>query len=219
MSFPNDLTLSPPPEHTTPATRARKPLLKALDCTVEYLDGEGGQCHYDRLGPAYHSFTFTRGEEKRPLSHLWSIERIANVPEAIATKCQDLAQAAFWRAVEQERKDWFARATLKADSSRTVDPRSFRMNTFRARSLGGKYSLCVPVGTALVPASPTYDTLREACNAWENNHRHLVVGCCSRLDRNWQLPRLNPLVKQGHPRRGDTIGGTSASSVENEVTA
>ena len=217
MSFPNDLTLVPPPEHTTPATRARKPLLKALDCAVEYPDGESGTCHYDRLGPAYHSFTFTRGEQKRPLSHLWSIERVANTQEAITAKCQDLAQAAFWRAVEQERRDWFARATLKAGSTRTVDRRAIRLSTFRARAMGGKYSLCVPVGTALVPASPTYDTLREACNAWESNHRHLVVGCCSRLDRNWQLPRLNPLVKLGHPKRDDTICGPSASPLESEV--
>ena len=217
MSFPNDLILSPPPEHTTPATRTRKPLLKALDCAVDYPDGASGLCHYDRLGPAYHSFTFTRGEDKRPLSHLFGIERIANTEESIAAKCQDLAQAAFWRAVEQERRDWFARATLKAGSSRTVDPHTFRMSTFRAKALGGKYSLCVPVGTALVPASPTYDTLREACNTWENNHRHLVVGCCSRLDRNWQLPHLNPLVKQGHPKRGDMANGVGASSAESEV--
>ena len=217
MSFPNDLILSPPPEHQTPAATGRSRLLKALDCSVEYPDGEGGTCHYDRLGPAYHSFTFTRGEQKRPLSHLWSIERIANTEEAITTKCQDLAESAFWRAVEQERRDWFSRATLKAGSLRTVDPRTFRMSTFRARAMGGKYSLCVQIGTALVPASPTYDTLKEACHAWENNHRHLVVGCCSRLDRNWQLPRLNPLVKQGHPRWGDTISATGATSVESEV--
>ena len=51
MSFPNDLTLTPPPEQTTPAPSGRSKLLKALDCPVKYPDGEGGTCHFDRLGP------------------------------------------------------------------------------------------------------------------------------------------------------------------------
>ena len=205
MTFPADLTLTPPPEHTPPTTArsTRSKLLKALDCTVQYPDGTAGICQYERMGPAYHSFTFQRGQKNRPLSHLWSLDRIANTPEAIGAKCSELSETAFWRAVEYERRDWFARATIGAGSNRTVNYHTYRMDLRRAKAIGGKYALCVAVGTGLVPYSGILDTMKEACQAWKDGKQHLVVACCSRLDRNWQLCELNPLTKEGHPKRED----------------
>ena len=210
MSFPTDLTLTPPPEQALPARTTKSKLLKGLDCLVEYPDGTAGICQYERMGPAYHSFTFQRGEKKRPLSHLWSLDRIANTPAAIGAKCSELAESAFWRAVEYERRDWFARATIGTGSSRTVDHRTYRMDLRRAKAIGGKYALCVAVGIGLVPYSAIQDTLKEACQAWKDGKQHLVVACCSRLDRNWQLCELNPLTKEGHPKREDSKSGVGA---------
>ncbi len=194
----------------------RSRLLKQHDCPVEYPDCSQGWCRYERKGPHWHVFTFYRGVDDKPaqagqtgpanpgewLSVVTRTEPMANTPEAMEAKSKELTEVAFWRAVEQERKNWFARAT--STEGHIPHPRTFRMEAVRAKQIGGKYALCLKIGDALLPMSAIVDTLHEACGMWrERPDKHNVaVACCSRLDRNWQLCELNPLTKEGHPKRG-----------------
>ena len=77
------------------------------------------------------------------------------------------------------------------------------MTAGKAKLLGGKYALCVPIGRHLVQHSHTFDTLEEANAAWRecSSKGGLYVACCNRLDRRWELPRYNPLYKDGHSRK------------------
>lgn len=195
--------LACPQPGCVPRTPKRGRLIRDLSCPVSYPDGTPGTCRYTRFGPAYHGLDYDYGSGPgRRLAHLYSCQRWDNDAAFIEAKCREMAEQAFWRAVEQERKDFFARATLPEWTRRTVSPTGFQMCLRRARALGGRYALCVRVGTRFVPADgPVYDTLKDACEAWRKGDRNLCVCCCSRLDRNWQLPALNPLVLDGHPRR------------------
>lgn len=220
--FPTHLTL-PPEERPVRVTAflenvmsrsghgGRSKLLKQWDCIVEYPDGTPGRCKYERKGPAWHVFTYLRNDdglrphisEGKYLAVVTRTEPMPNTPDAIDGKGKELAETAFWRAVEQERRNWFARAT--PTESHIPNPRTFRMSAGRAKQIGGKYALCLKIGDALLPMSAIVDTLPEACDLWRKrpDSHNVVVGCCCRLDRNWQLCELNPLTKEGHPKRGD----------------
>ena len=158
-----------------------------------YPDGRDGACRYERLGPAYHRFDFTHEDGTR-LAREWWTRPLENTREAIAYKAGELAPLAFATAVERERKEYFCRASESHE--RKKQPERYQMTGERAKEIAGKYALCRPVGSALLPVSPPFVSLDVVNQAWrEVGDRRLVVACCNRLDRCWELPRLNPLYK------------------------
>lgn len=186
---------------TTPLSRSRTRLLKSHDCPVPLPDGTDGTCRYERLGPACHRFTY-HYQGGALLARLYQTRPLENTPDALEAAARQLAPDAFAAAIEHERRDHFARATLPTDGSRTVHPATYRLRAGRAKRLGGRYALCRPVGRHLVPVSLAFDRLSEGADLWRTRtHPEAVLACCCRLDRRWELLRYNPLLAEGHPRR------------------
>ncbi len=198
--FPDYLAHTPAPR---PAARGR--LLKTHACSVSFPDGTDGTATYERLGPAYHRFDFRYGDgSAMPRQHL--TRPLGNRPADIEAKARELAGVCFREAIEVERRDYFARATEPADGSRKKDPSKYRMPAGRAKEIGGKYALCLPFpsGRRYVRLSPALDCFEEAAALWrQRRDGRCVVACANRLDRCWELPKYNPLLTEGHPRRED----------------
>lgn len=201
---------------------------------VWYPDGTEGICRYERLGPAYHRFTFLY-EDGACLVRLYRMTRLQaeskpeSKPESIGIQtmtaqamtaetlidsaAQTLAGDAFAAAIEQERRDYFARATPPTSGMRQPDPSRYQIPAARAKRLGGKYALCQPIGMHLIPVSLVFERLEMIAPLWRGrSHADQVIGCCNRLDRCWEIPRYNPLVSEGHPRR-KTMESEAASYV------
>jgi hypothetical protein len=176
-------------------------LLKAHCCTVRYPDGKSGDCRYERLGPRWHIFRFTYEEAGLPLPRQVWMYPLDNTAGHIEAKAQELAAAAYREAIVREREDYFQRASEPSDGSRKKNPALYRMKAGRAKEWAGKYALCQRLGTGLIAIGAVYDTLEQANAVWqEQKDTRLVVGCCNRLDRCWQLPRFNPLYAHFDPR-------------------
>ncbi len=78
----------------------------------------------------------------------------------------------------------------------------YRLKAGEAKKVGGKYALCVRVGRHLVPISDPLDTFALAAAHWgSRKEASAVIGCCSRLDRRWELLKYNPLTAHGHPKQ------------------
>jgi len=189
-------------------------LLKEHACAVSYPDGRDGACRYERLGPAYHRFDFTH-EDGTPLAREWRMRPLENSVKAIEHQASELAPLAFATAVERERKEYFCRASESHE--RKKQPERYQMSAERAKEMAGKYALCRPVGSALLPVSPPFMSLDVVNTAWrEVGDRRLVVACCNRLDRCWELPRYNPLYKDfpdmAPPPRSSTASPSSSTA-------
>lgn len=112
-----------------------------------------------------------------------------------------MAAACYKEAIYQERKDYFQRATEPADGSRKRCPEKYRMKPAEAKAQAGKYAVCERLGESLYPVSPLFDTIERANAVWrEKGDLILMVACCNRLDRRWELPRYNPLYAEHDPR-------------------
>lgn len=174
-------------------TSGRKGLRKNHDCSVSFPDGIQGACHYLRCGPAWHQFRYEHVSPDgafRSLPTQWETRRLENSIAVIEETAIRLATLAFEDAILRERKDYFQRAIApsKMGCSRP------QMKAKRAKELAGRYALCQPVGTLLIPVAATFLTLEEAITAWQGQSNHaLVIACCCRWSRRWERPRFNPL--------------------------
>lgn len=176
-------------------------LLKAHCCEVKYPDGRSGDCRYERLGPRWHLFHFSYGEEGAPLPQQSWVYPLDNDPTRIEAKAKELAAAAYQAAIAHERAEYFQRASEPSNGSRKKRPELYRLTAGKAKEWAGKYALCQRSGSSLFATGWIYDTLDEANAAWkEKRDTCLVVGCCCRLNRAWELPRFNPLYAVFDPR-------------------
>ena len=180
-------------------------LLKSHSCPVSFPDGQTGTCAYTRGGPAWHLFRFTHGTGNAatllPVLHM--TERVGNDPGSIEEAAKRLASVAYTAAVRRERTEYFQRASEGGGRKRR--PERCQMKMERAKQLAGKYALCRALGTTaggkLLPVSGTFESLDAVNEAWrEKGDRNLVVACCNRLDRCWEMPRYNPLYAAFDPR-------------------
>ena len=181
------------------------PLFKEHCFTVTLPDGTESSCRYDRLGSQYHRFSYAYHDDS-PLPRQNVFERLANDAASIEVKGKELAQACFRDAIEQERREYFARASEPSDGSRKKRPEKYRMNVKTAKKLGGYYALCHRTQNGLLPFGVAYATLEKANAALvETDRLNVVVACCNRLDRCWEEPRFNPLRKDKPEKeeRGD----------------
>ena len=192
----------------TTVTAPRSRLFKSHHFPVEYPDGSTGECRYTRLGLRSHQFRFVYQDGKELPRQYVSTFLNGGAP-AVEAAGRERVERAFKEAIEHERVFYFARVSLPSDGSRHLDPARYRMTAGKAKSLGGKYALCVRIGRHLVQHSRTFETLEEANDAWQtcgSSRNDRYVACCNRLDRRWELPRYNPLYANplyaavsGHP--------------------
>jgi hypothetical protein len=132
-----------------------------------------------------------------PVQHL--TERIGNDRGSIEAAAKRLAAAAFEAAIQRERKEYFQRASEGGGRKRR--PERCQMKADRAKQLAGRYAVCQRVGNRrLLPVAGTHERLEDANAEWrERQNRSLLVACCNRLDRCWELPRFNPLYAEFDP--------------------
>ncbi len=246
---------SPTTALTTGGGQGRSKLLKSHSCPVRFPDGREGCCHYTRGGPTWHLFRFDYVEAEEvgtdgtgdtatstllaiPLPVQYETKRLENDVASIELACREKAASAFRAAIERERREHFRRAAETA--SRKKQPHRFQMKANRAKELAGKYAVCQfigsPAGKRLLPVGPAHDRLEDANREWQalqesrtSTRPFLVVACCNRLDRCWEIPRFNPLralvaprpqnpeAKRGEEDDWEFLPG-SDESVENEET-
>ena len=201
------------------ALPGRSRLVKSHSCPVSFPDGQEGTCAYTRGGPAWHQFRFTHNGPdgaSTSLPALHMTERVGNDRASIEEAAKRLASVAYTAAIGRERTDYFQRASEGGGRKRR--PERCQMKTERARQLAGKYALCRPLGTTaggkLLPVSTTFESLDAVNEAWrEKGDRNLVVACCNRLDRCWELPRYNPLYATFDPWHGTPARAAARPSV------
>ena len=187
-----------------PLGTSRPRLFKSHHFPVEYPDGATGECRYTRLGLRSHQFRFVYPDGKELPSRQYVSTPLVGGAPAVEETGRERVERAFKEAILHERVFYFARASLPSDGSRYLDSERYRMAAGKAKRLGGKYALCVLIGRHLVQHSRTFETLEEANAVWRecrSGRSGLYVACCNRLDRRWELPRYNPLYKDGHPRK------------------
>lgn len=188
-----------PDAHTTRLPRIR--LIRDHRCSVAFPDGTEGTCLYERLGPAYHRFDYRYADGSHLPRQYWT-HPLLNDYETIEEATRARAEDAFMEGIEVERKDYFARASEPTSGARKTDPTKFQMSAKRAKELGGKYALCTHVGRRLVPVSVIVDTFAHAKRIWMDCQQpEFLICACNRLDRCWELLKLNPLKAVGHPTR------------------
>jgi hypothetical protein len=201
-TFPRGLTL-PEKERAQVGAPRGSSLLKSHECIVTFPDGTSGTCHYERLGPAYHRFDYRYGDGAS-LPRQWWTKPLLNTTASLEEAAQARGEAAFLEGIENERRDRFARVSEPTDGSRKKRPELYRMDAKTAKAQGGKYALCQPLGDHLIAASRLFDKIGEANEAWGQAGNHaLVVACCNRLDRCWEVPKYNPLHRE-HDFRATT---------------
>ncbi|MES2459246.1 MAG: hypothetical protein V4671_01595 [Armatimonadota bacterium] len=181
-------------------TSGRAKLLKSHSCSVVFPDGRAGCCHYVRGGPAWHIFRYEY-EDKATLPTQHTALRLQNDVASIEHAARTGATLAYGDAVLRERREYFQRAS--ETGGRRRHPERFQMKALRAKALSGKYAVCQHIGSPtrqrLLPVGKMHDRLEDANREWQAEHGAsplLVVACCNRLDRCWEVPRFNPL----HPR-------------------
>jgi hypothetical protein len=212
-SFPRGLTLPEAQRHAV----SRSHLLKAHSCAVSYPDGADGAVAYERLGPACHRFEF-RYSNGAILSRRYLTRPLGNTPADIEAKAREMAESAFLEAIEHERRDYFARVSEPTDGSRRKNPLRYQVKPAEAKQHGGRYALCLLIGTRLVRMSATVKTIAEANDLWQKRgDPNLVVACCNRLDRKWEVPRYNPLHKQHDFRKAVAAAVTSGKEEADAV--
>lgn len=175
-------------------------LLKAHTLCVRFPDDQEGTCRYERGGPRWHLYHY-RYADGAELPRQVCLERLGNDVASIEHKGNELATVCYREAILVERKHYFQRASEPSDGSRKRRPERYRFKAERAKELAGKYALCQPSGPILLVVGAFYDDIELANAAWrERGDLRLVVGCCNRLDRCFELPRYNTLYAEHDPR-------------------
>lgn len=193
--------LAPQSAGTTPLSNGRGGVMcKSHTFAVTYPDGKSGTCCYERKGPRWHEFRYTYADGAN-LPRQLLMERIGNDPVSIESKGGELAQACYLEAIRLERDGYFRRASEPLDGSRKRRPERYQMKAQRAKESAGYYALCRRQNGVWLPVGTLYNEIERANTAWrEANDKRLVVACCNRLDRCWDLPRYNPLYAEFDPR-------------------
>ncbi len=175
------------------AHRTGSKLFKEHRFPVNLPDGNEASCRYERLGSQYHRFEYIY-EDGSALPRQNLFERLANERVSIEAKGQELAEPCFRDAIEYERRDYFARASEPWDGSRKQRSECFRMKAKTAKELGGHYCVCQVYNRSLFPRTVAYRSLERANEVWkELDLPNMIVACCNRLDRMWEVPKYNPL--------------------------
>ena len=165
---------------------------------ISFPDGTEGTCRYVRKAPNFHQFFY---DHTSPLDGFTTtlpvtalFERMQNTVVAIEEAMHTRTTAAFASAVEWEKRDYFRRATLPQDKSRTIDAALFQMTARQAKKDAGTYAVCVRIGRKYLPVViRAFGCLEEANAAWRNIARPNTTVCgLSRLDRAWKPLRFNP---------------------------
>lgn len=183
----------PIPPLTGVPTSGRSKLLKSHSCPVVFPDGHTGCCHYVRGGPAWHVFRYEY-EDGTSLPAQHTALRLQNDVASIEHAARTGAALAYGDAITREQREYFQRAS--ETGGRRKHPERFQMKALRAKALSGKYAVCRPLGKKLLPLGGAHDRLEDANVEWQAEHGGnplLVVACCNRLDRCWEVPRFNPL--------------------------
>jgi hypothetical protein len=115
----------------------------------------------------------------------------------IEAKGRELATSCYQEAIRRERQDYFQRASEPSDGSRKKRPEKYRMKAAKAKEWAGLYAVCAHSGDYLLVVGTLYQSIEKANADWrERGDTRLVVGCCNRLDRCWDIPRFNPLYAE-----------------------
>lgn len=183
------------PLHTG-AGKGRQILWKNHTFAVTFPDGQEGTCKYERSGPQWHLFSF-RYADGTAMPRQSTAHRLANDVVTIETKGRELAASCYQEAIREERRDYFQRASEPSDKSRKKRPEKVRMKAAKAREWAGLYTVCARSGEHLIPIGTLYQSIEKANADWrERSDARLVVGCCNRLDRCFDLPKFNPLYAE-----------------------
>lgn len=79
------------------------------------------------------------------------------------------------------------------------------MKAQRAKEIAGLYALCRMWNGVLTPVGTLYEDIEKANQTWrETGDTRLVVACCNRLDRCWDVPKYNTLYVEFDPRTEPT---------------
>jgi len=208
MKYPQYTTYSPEErarlfgiQPETPPTGRSRIRFRTLRCVVTYPDGSEASASYERLAPHQHRYVY-RDESGATIARLYVNGPVENTVEAIESLAKERAQQAFEDAMEDERRYYFARASETFDGARKKNPDKYRLKASEAKERGGKYALCIRLGSKLVPVSEPLETFSLAVARWGSRiDPSAVIACCNRLDRCWELLKFNPLVQHGHPKR------------------
>lgn len=180
--------------------------IKSCTFPVTFPDRTEGNCRYQRKAPSWHLFQYTYGDGANLPVQYWN-KPLAGYLPTIHAKGRELAEACYQRACRDERERYFQRASFPKDGSRSKRPERSQMTVARARILAGQYALCIRHGDGLIAVSAIFNELTDANDAWrQERDSRLVVACCNRLDRCWELPRYNPLYAEFDPRTEEERG-------------
>ena len=185
-----------------PLTTSRDsgPLQKSHTFTVLFPDGKSGTCRYERKGPRDHRFYYTYWDgTSLPYQTYW--ERLGNDTLALEQKGGELSVRCYQEAIRREREHYFRRASEPLDGSRKRNPERYAMKVERAKEFAGWYAVCQRLNRQFLPTGKLYEDIEKANAAWrEQGNICLVVACCNRLDRCWELPKYNTLYAEFDPR-------------------
>ncbi len=214
---PHASPLSGPVSGVTSVTHSRSgaAVTKAHEFTVTFPDLTSGTCRYERLAPKWHRFHFTYGDGTRLPYAIWDKGLMGDLP-TLEEKGQELTARCFVEAVERERKEYFLRASEPSDGTRKRRPEVSRMKADAAKANAGKYALCYLRDGSLCPFGVHFSTLEKANEVWkQQTDRHrMIVACCNRLDRCWEVPRFNSLYAE--MGRRDRLGNPLEIEEEKE---
>lgn len=174
---------------------------KSHTFAVTFPDGQSGTCRYERKGPRWHEFHYTYADGAK-LPRQVVMERLGGeTPTEIEQKGTELANACYLEAIHFENCHYFRRASEPSDGSRKRRPERYSMKAQRAKESAGLYALCRQMEKRLLPMETLYSNLERANAAWrEKGDIRLLVACCNRLDRCWELPKYNSLYAEFDPR-------------------
>lgn len=189
-----------PPSGHSSGNGSNGRLMKEYTFAVTYPDGIEGSCRYERGGPTWHLFHFLY-RDGAPLPRQTVTSRLSNDSGSIEAKGNALVAACYAEAITRERETYFQRATEPSDGSRKKRPDRYGMKANKAKELAGLYAVCRVTRERLWVEGTMYRELEKANAQWrERGDTRLVVACCNRLDRCWEVMRFNPLYAECDPR-------------------
>jgi hypothetical protein len=199
-----DAIFVPTGQASGPSPHSR--LIKEYTFAVTYPDGVEGSCRYERGGPTWHLYHFLY-RNGAPLPRQTVTSRLGNDIASIEAKGRERVAACYQEAIRRERETYFQRASEPSDGSRKKRPDRYCMKADKAKELSGLYAVCRVTRERLWVEGTMYRDLEKANAEWrERGDIRLVVACCNRLDRCWEVMRFNPLYAEVDPR--DRFFGT-----------
>ena len=198
---------APQSDGTIPLTNGRGngSLCKSHAFAVAFPDGKSGNCCYERKGPSWHEFRYSYADGAQMPKQVCS-ERMGSDFHTVERKGAELAKVCYLEAIRAERDNYFRRASEPSDGHRKRRPERYGMKAQRAKELAGLYALCRIWNGVLTPLGTLYEEIERANLAWrETGDTRLVVACCNRLDRCWEVPKYNTLYAEFNPKKEETL--------------